>query len=186
MPRNTKRAFNVAPVYKGQRGHPVLLDKAYWREMLDLPAEAMPRAVIQGAREKLRLVEVDEKGVVMDIDTREAYQRALGTGVLNLTHTNHGSQTTSPHLATARIQAMAQRLPEQDDQRFPAQDDNRNRNALDQHLDQRMRLKQQPAASDIKQQRQSQRQRLRKEIQADADKHRVAPVSDRSCWKIAR
>ena len=72
--------FNVAPVYKGRRGHPVLLDKAYWREMLDLPAEAMPRAVIVGAREKLRLVEVDEKGVVMDIDTREAYQRALRAG----------------------------------------------------------------------------------------------------------
>ncbi len=72
--------FNVAPVYKGQRGHPVLLSKAYWREMLDLPADAMPRAVIQGAREKLRLVEVNEKGVVMDIDTREAYERALGGG----------------------------------------------------------------------------------------------------------
>ena len=75
-----RAGFNVAPVYKGRRGHPVLLDKAYWREMLDLPADAMPRAVIQGAREKLRLVEVDEKGVVMDIDTREAYQRALGSG----------------------------------------------------------------------------------------------------------
>ena len=72
--------LNVAPVYKGQRGHPVLLNKAYWREMLDLPADAMPRAVIQGAREKLRLVEVNEKGVVMDIDTRAAYQRALGRG----------------------------------------------------------------------------------------------------------
>ena len=72
--------LNVAPVYKGQRGHPVLLNKAYWREMLDLPADAMPRAVIQGAREKLRLVEVDEKGVVMDIDTRAAYERALGGG----------------------------------------------------------------------------------------------------------
>ena len=69
--------LNVAPVYKGRRGHPVLLDKAFWREMLDLPADAMPRAVIQGAREKLRLVGVDEKGVVMDIDTREAYERGL-------------------------------------------------------------------------------------------------------------
>ena len=54
--------------------------RSYWREMLDLPADAMPRAVIQGAREKLRLVEVDEKGVVMDIDTRAAYQRALEWG----------------------------------------------------------------------------------------------------------
>ena len=48
--------------------------------MLNLPADAMPRAVIQGAREKLRLVEVNEKGVVMDIDTRAAYQRALEWG----------------------------------------------------------------------------------------------------------
>ncbi|MCY4018932.1 MAG: nucleotidyltransferase family protein [Chloroflexi bacterium] len=72
--------FNVAPVYQGQRGHPVLLDRAFWRAMLDLPAAARPRDVIQGAREKLRLVEVDEKGVVLDVDTREAYERGLGRG----------------------------------------------------------------------------------------------------------
>ena len=74
------KGFNVAPVYKGRRGHPVLLDRVFWSDMLRLPADARPRAVIQGAREKLRLVEVDEKGVVLDIDTREAYQRALRWG----------------------------------------------------------------------------------------------------------
>lgn len=70
--------FNVAPVYKGQRGHPVLLDRAYWRAMLDLPAHARPRDVLQGARERLRLLAVDEKGVVLDVDTREAYERGMG------------------------------------------------------------------------------------------------------------
>ncbi len=72
--------FNVAPVYEGQRGHPVLLDRAFWGAMLDLPADARPRDVIAGARERLRLVEVDEKGVVLDIDSREAYEWGLARG----------------------------------------------------------------------------------------------------------
>ena len=75
-----EKGINVAPLYKGRRGHPVLLDRSFWGAMLSLPADAMPRAVIEKAREQLRLVEVDEKGVVMDLDTPEAYQRALGYG----------------------------------------------------------------------------------------------------------
>ncbi len=75
-----EKGINVAPLYKEQRGHPVLLDRSFWGAMLALPADAMPRAVIQGAPDNLRLVEVDEKGVVMDLDTPEAYQRALRWG----------------------------------------------------------------------------------------------------------
>ncbi len=73
-----ERGWNVAPRYDGRRGHPVLLDRSYWRAMLELPAEAKPRAVIEGARERLRLVDVDDEGVLLDIDTREAYERVMG------------------------------------------------------------------------------------------------------------
>ncbi len=66
----------VAPRYEGQRGHPVLLDRAYWRAMLELPADARPRDALRGAR--LRLVDVSDEGVLLDVDTREAYERALG------------------------------------------------------------------------------------------------------------
>ena len=69
--------WNVAPRYAGRRGHPVLLDRAYWRTMLDLPADAMPRDLIQSARERLRLVDVEHEGVLLDIDTPESYERAL-------------------------------------------------------------------------------------------------------------
>jgi len=69
--------WNLAPRYDGRRGHPVLLDRAYWGAMLALPAEAKPRAVIEGARERLRLVDVADEGVLLDIDTRAAYERAL-------------------------------------------------------------------------------------------------------------
>ena len=72
--------FNLAPVFEGQRGHPVLLDRAFWGAMLDLPADAKPRDLIHGSRDRLRLVDVEDAGVVVDVDTREAYERALGSG----------------------------------------------------------------------------------------------------------
>ena len=70
--------WNVAPRHDSRRGHPVLLDRAYWRAMLELPAEAKPRDVIEAAPERLRLVDVADEGVLLDIDTREAYDRAMG------------------------------------------------------------------------------------------------------------
>ena len=72
--------FNVAPVHQGRRGHPVLLDRAFWAAMLDLPADGKPRDLVEGAREALRLVEVGDAGVLLDVDTREAYESALGRG----------------------------------------------------------------------------------------------------------
>lgn len=67
--------WNVTPRYQGRRGHPVLLDRAYWRAMLDLPAGARPRAALRGTR--LRLLEVAEAGVLLDVDTRVVYEREL-------------------------------------------------------------------------------------------------------------
>ena len=69
--------MNVAPMYQGRRGHPVLLDRAYWPAMLELPGDGRPRDVIQRERGMLQLVEVDDAGVVLDVDTREAYERTL-------------------------------------------------------------------------------------------------------------
>lgn len=67
--------WNLAPQFESRRGHPVLLDRAYWRAMLDLPAGAMPRDVLKGSR--LRLVDVEDEGVLVDVDTRVAYERLL-------------------------------------------------------------------------------------------------------------
>lgn len=75
--------WNVAPRYEGRRGHPVLLDRAYWEAMLALAADAMPRDVIQAARARLRLVDVEDDGVLVDVDTREAYERVMGCGTGN-------------------------------------------------------------------------------------------------------
>ena len=67
--------WNLAPRYEGRRGHPVLLDRAYWRTMLDLPAGALPRDALAGSQ--LRLVDVADEGVLLDVDTRAGYERAL-------------------------------------------------------------------------------------------------------------
>lgn len=71
-----KPGWNVAPRFEGQRGHPVLLDRARWGAMLALPADARPRAALRGTR--LRLVDVEDEGVLLDLDTRAVYERALG------------------------------------------------------------------------------------------------------------
>lgn len=68
--------WSLAPQFEGQRGHPVLLDRAHWRTMLDLPAGAMPRDALR--RSRLRLRDVEDEGVLLDVDTRAAYERALG------------------------------------------------------------------------------------------------------------
>lgn len=67
----------VAPRYQGQRGHPILLDKAFWQAMLDLPAEGAPRDVVKANRQSLRFVESDDDGVIIDIDTPDTYQQEL-------------------------------------------------------------------------------------------------------------
>lgn len=79
--------WNVAPQHDGRRGHPVLLDRAYWEAMLALAADGMPRDVIQAARERLRLVEVEDEGVLVDVDTRESYERVMALGCSSLSTT---------------------------------------------------------------------------------------------------
>ncbi len=67
--------WSVAPQYANQRGHPVLLDRSRWDAMLALAAGARPRDALDESR--LCLLDVDEPGVLVDIDTPEAYERAL-------------------------------------------------------------------------------------------------------------
>lgn len=75
LAREYAPGWSVAPVHAGRRGHPLLLDRSRWAAMLALDAPAMPREALDKAR--LRLVQVDEPGVLVDVDTPEAYRQAL-------------------------------------------------------------------------------------------------------------
>jgi molybdenum cofactor cytidylyltransferase len=67
----------VAPVYQGRRGHPVLIDRCYWTELLALPHGSAPRALLERHRKDTLMVPVETDAILGDMDTQEAYSRAL-------------------------------------------------------------------------------------------------------------
>ncbi len=61
----------VAPVYKGQRGHPVGFGKRFRAELLALEGDAGARDIVAVHKSELVLVECDDPGILHDIDRRE-------------------------------------------------------------------------------------------------------------------
>jgi molybdenum cofactor cytidylyltransferase len=68
----------IAPTFKGQRGNPVLIGRAYFADLLDLPPTAAPRALLRQHQEQLYLVEVNDEAVLIDLDRPEQYERYWG------------------------------------------------------------------------------------------------------------
>ena len=74
----------VAPFYQGKRGNPVLLDRATWPLVRDLPDDANPRQIFQAAGPMER-VDLADDTVLRDLDTPEEYAREVarfGTGII--------------------------------------------------------------------------------------------------------
>jgi CTP:molybdopterin cytidylyltransferase MocA len=62
----------IIPSYQGRRGHPTLFPRAV---IEDIVHRANLRQVIAAHAEKVRLAEVDDEGVVLDLDTPDDYER---------------------------------------------------------------------------------------------------------------
>lgn len=62
----------TAPVYAGQRGHPLLFDRALWPKIMALPLSANPREAVQAAT-TFEKVDVTSAASWADIDTPEDY-----------------------------------------------------------------------------------------------------------------
>lgn len=60
------------PLHQGQRGHPVVFGRAFWPELERLQGDEGARAVLAAHREAWRVLEVDDPGVVLDVDTPQA------------------------------------------------------------------------------------------------------------------
>jgi len=65
----------LAAAFRGQRGHPVLIGRQHFAELLDLPASGAPRDLLVRHADTLRLVETGSERVLGDLDTPEAYAR---------------------------------------------------------------------------------------------------------------
>jgi molybdenum cofactor cytidylyltransferase len=73
----------VAPVHRGQRGNPILFAGSVFDELLAISGDQGARNVIKAHADEVLAVEVEDTGVVLDIDTPDMYAQLLehaGTG----------------------------------------------------------------------------------------------------------
>ena len=69
----------VIPAFKGRRGHPVLIGRALFDELLGLSPEAGANTAIRKYRNATQFVEVGDAGILLDVDDPETY-RNLAAG----------------------------------------------------------------------------------------------------------
>ena len=79
----TTNAFLTVPMVGDKRGHPALFSASLFSELSDPSLEGGARTIVHRHLEKATQVQVDDPGVLMDIDTPEAYRAASYTLDLN-------------------------------------------------------------------------------------------------------
>jgi molybdenum cofactor cytidylyltransferase len=67
----------VIPSFENKKGHPVLIDHKYLREIDDLKNTEGLRSLATRFNEDVLVVETDCKGILKDIDTQEEYRHAM-------------------------------------------------------------------------------------------------------------
>lgn len=65
----------VAPSWNGQRGNPVITPASWFDRIFALKGDTGPREHLKDPSARLKLVDVDDRGVVFDIDSPEDYDR---------------------------------------------------------------------------------------------------------------
>jgi molybdenum cofactor cytidylyltransferase len=72
----------VAPVrvprYQGRRGHPIYFSRAIVPEFLALPDTGAARDVVRAHANETEFLDLDDPGIIADIDDAEAYRALLG------------------------------------------------------------------------------------------------------------
>ena len=63
----------LIPTWRGRRGHPVLFSNRLFPELLKAPLDQGARSVVRRHAKDIELVEVDEEGIVWDVDRPEDY-----------------------------------------------------------------------------------------------------------------
>ena len=68
-------ALIAAPVYKGERGHPVGFGATLRDELLKLDGDQGARALVERHRDSIQLIECDDPGVLFDVDRKSDIAR---------------------------------------------------------------------------------------------------------------
>ncbi|MBI3163595.1 MAG: nucleotidyltransferase family protein [Chloroflexi bacterium] len=69
----------VVPSYQMQRGHPWLITRSLWSEILEMKPPQSPRDFLNRHADKISYVTVDTPSIVEDLDTPEDYRRYTHT-----------------------------------------------------------------------------------------------------------
>jgi len=64
----------IVPSYKMRRGHPWLIVRSLWPEVLNLPTGRTLRDVLNDQAEKINYLQVDTPSILQDLDTPEDYR----------------------------------------------------------------------------------------------------------------
>ena len=67
----------AVPVYQGRNGHPLLIPREYFGEILNYKGEGGLKGVRAGYDESMIRYETDDRGCVLDMDTAEDYRQVL-------------------------------------------------------------------------------------------------------------
>ena len=65
---------------KGRRGHPVIFDRSVFQDLLAAPEDQGARVVVNADPARIAYCDVDDEGVVLDLDTPEDVARAGMSG----------------------------------------------------------------------------------------------------------
>jgi molybdenum cofactor cytidylyltransferase len=68
------------PRFEGRRGHPVWFSRAIIAEFLALPASGAARDVVYSHTDETEYLDVNDPGIVADIDDPAAYRELIGAG----------------------------------------------------------------------------------------------------------
>jgi molybdenum cofactor cytidylyltransferase len=68
------------PRFNGQRGHPIWFSRGIIPEFLALPESGAARDVVYGHAGQTEFLDVDDSGILADIDDPEAYRALTGGG----------------------------------------------------------------------------------------------------------
>jgi molybdenum cofactor cytidylyltransferase len=66
----------VVPSFQMRRGHPWLIARPLWGELLELKPPESPRVFLNKHAGEIRYVEVDTPSILADLDTPEDYQKS--------------------------------------------------------------------------------------------------------------
>jgi len=77
---HTTGAPIVIPFYQNRRGNPVLFDRSLFAKLLAVEGDRGGRVLFKRYQDQVERVDVDDPAVILDVDTRQDYEKATGTG----------------------------------------------------------------------------------------------------------